>query len=160
MSARFWHESVSQTISLCRPNLVKKTPWPSEELRRWTPRFLFDPCSSNKPRPDGQHFWKRCIDEAGTFIGSALSELSKNQRFFRARVMATYKNFNYILRCSNCRGGDELRVVLTSEQILACLVSLKSGADISCVPSEMFLITSRHCPALAVESLKKLYNKT
>ena len=30
----------------------------------------------------------------GTFIGSADSELSTIQRFFRARVIATYKNFN------------------------------------------------------------------
>jgi len=31
----------------------------------------------------------------GTFIGSADSELSTIQRLFRARVIATYKNFNY-----------------------------------------------------------------
>jgi len=31
---------------------------------------------------------------SGTFIGSADSELSTIQRLFRARVIATYKNFN------------------------------------------------------------------
>ena len=32
---------------------------------------------------------------SGTFIGSADSELSTIQRLFRARVMATYRNFSY-----------------------------------------------------------------
>ena len=41
-------------------------------------------------------------------------------------------------------------------QILACLVSSKSGAGVSGLP----LITSRHWLILAVESLKKLYNRT
>ena len=41
-------------------------------------------------------------------------------------------------------------------QMLACLDSLKSGAG----ASEFPLITSRHWSSLAVESLKKLYNKT
>ena len=45
----------------------------------------------------------------------------------------------------------------TSVQMPACLVSSKSGAG---VPSEPPLITSRHWLTFAVESLKKLYNKT
>ena len=47
--------------------------------------------------------------------------------------------------------------VNTSVQMLACLVSSKSGAGAS---SGLPLMTSRHWLAFAVESLKKLYNKT
>ena len=42
----------------------------------------------------------------------------------------------------------------------ACLVSSKSGAGMSHVPPELSLLTSRHWLTFAVESLKKLYNKT
>lgn len=45
-------------------------------------------------------------------------------------------------------------------QMLACLASLKYGAGMSCVPSELPPITSRHWSTLASESQKKLYNKT
>ena len=41
-------------------------------------------------------------------------------------------------------------------QMLACLVSSKSGAGVSGLPFS----TSRHWLTLAVESLKKLYNRT
>ena len=48
----------------------------------------------------------------------------------------------------------------TSTQMLACLVSSNSGAGVSYVLSELSLITSRHWLAFALESSKKLYNRT
>ena len=42
----------------------------------------------------------------------------------------------------------------------ACLVSSKSGAAVSRVPSQLSFLTSRHWLTFAVESLKKLYNRT
>jgi hypothetical protein len=65
--------------------------------------------------------------------GSLFSEQSTIHRFLRARVMATYKNFNLMKMedeesHSVRRQGHELR---TSGQIPACRLLSNSGAEIS-----------------------------
>ena len=45
-------------------------------------------------------------------------------------------------------------------QIIVCLVSSKSGAGVSHVPSKPPLVNSCHRSRSAVESSKKLYNRT
>ena len=56
---------------------------------------------------------------SGTFIGSADSELSTIQRLFRARVIATYKNFSCKQNSVNGGRKNSRRRQNTSIQMLA-----------------------------------------
>ena len=96
---------------------------------------------------------------SGTFIGSADSEPSTIQRLFRARVTATYKNFN----CKPGRMSGETNLCSrwhTSIQMLAWCVSSKVGTSERLPRLETPLSTKRHWAEVAVESSKKLYNRT
>ena len=95
--------------------------------------------------------------------GSLFSEQSTIHKFLRARVMATYRNFN-LMRMEDeeshngWRQSHELR---TSEQILACRLLSNSGAGISVwLFSWSKFRTTRHWERSALESSKNLYNST